>query len=84
MGFIGALRIVCTQKVNHTIWFDTLFINLDNLFNVLLTGNNMRDTPWCDNCEKPMTTGDEIFECTNCKEWISWDAYAEFKYYMRS
>lgn len=44
----------------------------------------MRDTPWCDNCEKPMTTGDEIFECTNCKEWISWDAYAEFKYYMRS
>ena len=44
----------------------------------------MRDTPWCDNCEKPMNNGDEIYECPTCKEWISWDAYAEFKYYLRS
>ena len=37
------------------------------------------DDVYCEDCEVPMNTGDEVYECPVCGCWIGWDSYYEQK-----
>ena len=82
-GVLHGDEVYISLPKSTTIWLlRTLFRNKQPY----IPYNAITMSAWCDECDEPMiSNGDyERFECPNCKCWISWDAWYEYKASMRS